>query len=214
MTMTIQTQVSSNGAATEATPALPAMIGGNPVAVTDKFRYLEGQPKQYRADAKAGNFNVNGGNPTMDSLSFIPMAWRFFEDDILQMGRKKWVEIFFVDEKNCVSAILFHGYSRDNLEKLARDLFYEDVTLSDVKIMARFVPRKNEKQKPAIVYHIARFEVDEVADPETVKDLHDFAESHKIFRVETLSDTCHLEAYHHFHLPALVPDREPGEAAA
>jgi hypothetical protein len=99
------------------------------------------------------------------------MAWRFFEDDILQMGRKKWVELFFVDEKNCVSAILFHGYSRDNLEKLARDLFYEDVTLSDVKITAKFVPKKNEKQKPAILYHIAEFEVEEVADPETLKDL-------------------------------------------
>ncbi len=212
--MTTQTQVSSNGAATEATPALPAIAGGNPLAVTGKFRYLEGQPRQYRADAKAGNFNVNGGNPTRDSLSFIPMAWRFFEDDILQMGRKKWVELFFVDEKNCVSAILFHGYSRDNLEKLARDLFYEDVTLSDVKITARFVAKKNEKQKPAIIYHIAGFEVDEVAGPETVKGLHDFAASHKIFRVETLSDTCLLEAYHHYHLPALVPGSEPGEAAA
>ncbi len=48
--MTTQTQVSSNGAATEATPALPAIAGGNPLAVTGKFRYLEGQPRQYRFD--------------------------------------------------------------------------------------------------------------------------------------------------------------------
>ena len=212
--MSTQAQNSSNGVAPEATPALPAVAGGNQETATSKFRYLEGQPKQYRADAKAGNFNVNGGNPIGDSLSFIPMAWRFFEDDILQMGRKKWVELFFVDEKNCVSAILFHGYSRDNLEKLARDLFYEDVTLSDVKITAKFVPKKNEKQKPAIVYHIADFEVEEVADPEKVKALVDFASSHKIFRIETLSDTCHLEAYHHYHLPALLSGNDTGEAAA
>jgi hypothetical protein len=41
------------------------------VVIKEGFRYLEGRPKQYRADAKAGNFNINGGTPTSQTLSFI-----------------------------------------------------------------------------------------------------------------------------------------------
>lgn len=117
------------------------------------------------------------------------------------MGKKKWVELFFVDDKNCVSAILFHGYSREHLEKLAQDLFYEDVTLADVVISARFVQKKNEKIKPAATYHIAQFEVEEVASVEKVKELNDFALENKIYRIETLSDTCEMQAYHNYFIP-------------
>jgi hypothetical protein len=130
------------------------------------------------------------------------MAWRFFEDDILQMGKKKWVELFFVDDKNCVSAILFHGYSREHLEKLAQDLFYEDVTLADIVITVKFTQKKNEKIKPAATYHIAEFELEELADPEKVKELHAFAQEHKIYRTETLTDTCQIQAFHNYHIPA------------
>jgi hypothetical protein len=102
------------------------------------------------------------------------------------MGSKKWVELFFVDDKNCVSAILFHGYSREHLEKLAQDLFYEDVTLSDIVLTVKFVQKKNEKIKPAATYHIAEFEVEEVVDAEKVKELQEYAAKHKIYRLETL----------------------------
>lgn len=169
---------------------------------TGNFRYLEGRPKQYRADAKAGNFNINGGSPVGETLSFTPIAWRFFEDDILQMGPKKWVELFFVDDKNCVSAILFHGYSREHLEKLAQDLFYEDVTLSDIVLTVKFVQKKNEKIKPAATYHIAEFEVEEIVDAEKVKELQSFAHRHKIYRLETLSETCRLQASHNYYIPS------------
>jgi hypothetical protein len=177
-----------------------------PASPTSGFRYLEGRPKQYRADAKAGNFNVNGGKPIGDTLSFTPLAWRFFEDDILQLGNKKWVELFFVDDKNCVSAILFHGYSREHLEKLAQDLFYDDITLSDIVLTVKFVQKKNEKIKPAATYHIAEFEVEEIVDMEKVKQLQSFANTHKIYRLETLSETCRLQACHNYHIP---PDLLP-----
>jgi hypothetical protein len=170
------------------------------------FRYLEGRPKQYRADAKGGNFNINGGKPVGDTLTFIPIAWRFFEDDILQMGMKKWVELFFVDDKNCVSAILFHGYSREHLEKLAQDLFYDDVTLSEVVLTVKFVQKKNEKIKPAATYHIAEFEVEEVADEQRVKELQDFARKYKIYRLETSSETCCMQAFHNYYIsPDMLP---------
>jgi hypothetical protein len=168
---------------------------------TRNFRYLEGRPRQYRADAKAGNFNINGGNSIGETLSFTPIAWRFFEDDILQMGSKKWVELFFVDDKKCVSAILFHGYSREHLEKLAQDLFYDDVTLSDVVLTVKFVQKKNEKIKPAATYHIAEFEVEEVVDAQKVRELQEFASKNKIYRLETLSETCLMQAFHNYYIP-------------
>jgi hypothetical protein len=201
--MKTASKVQANGQTEAQTTAAVETVPANEKAVDTKeqIRYLEGRPKQYRADAKGGNFNINGGTPIGDTLSFVPLAWRFFEDDILQMGKKKWVELFFIDDKNCVSAILFHGYSREHLEKLAQDLFYEDVTLSDVVISVRFVPKKNEKIKPAATYHIAEFEIEEVVSPEKVKELHAFAQANKIYRTETLTDTCELQAYHNYHFP-------------
>jgi hypothetical protein len=207
----IKVQPNGETAAHVTAALVPVSTDVTEVMDKEQIRYLEGRPKQYRADAKGGNFNINGGTPIGDTLSFVPLAWRFFEDDILQMGKKKWVELFFIDDKNCVSAILFHGYSREHLEKLAQDLFYEDVTLADVVVSVRFVQKKNEKIKPAATYHIAKFEIEEVVSPEKVKQLHAFAQANKIYRMETLTDTCELQAYHNYHFPQnfMQPAIEP-----
>ena len=50
------------------------------------------------------------------------------------MGRKTWAEFFFVDDKGAVCAVLFHGYSVENLYRLIEPLFYDDLTLADVKV--------------------------------------------------------------------------------
>ena len=34
------------------------------------------------------------------------------------MGRKLWAELFFADDKGAVCAVLFHGYSVENLCRL------------------------------------------------------------------------------------------------
>ena len=112
------------------------------------FKYLEGHPRQYRFDAKEGIFNINGteklGGPTNGrTLTFQPIAWRIFTDNILNMGTKNWAEIFFIDEKNCVSAVLFHGYSVDNIFRLIEPLFYDDLTLADVVITAVAEKKEN-----------------------------------------------------------------------
>jgi hypothetical protein len=82
---------------------------------------------------------------------------RIFEDDIMQMGRKKWAEIFFIDDKNCVCAILFHGWSVENLFKLIEPLYYDDLTLADVIITATARKKENTKISPKGVYYIGRF---------------------------------------------------------
>ena len=69
------------------------------VVQVSRFRYLPGHPRQVRFDAKAGQFNIGGTVPLGSSLSFIPLAWRIFQDDILNMGRKLWAEL---DRKSVV----------------------------------------------------------------------------------------------------------------
>lgn len=66
--------------------------------VIDKYLYIPGNPKQYRFDAKEGKFSIHydennrSGGPLEKlgySLSFQPIAWRIFSDDILGQGLKK-----------------------------------------------------------------------------------------------------------------------------
>ncbi|MDO1449829.1 hypothetical protein Q0590_26355 [Rhodocytophaga aerolata] len=198
-----ETNLEATGQAID--PSQGQTVASSEQAITavsrEDIRYLEGRPKQYRADAKAGQFTIHGTDPVGDTLRFTPIAWRFFEDDILQLGHKKWVELFFIDDKNCLSAILFHGYSREALEKLAQDLFYEDVTLSGVVLLARFIQKKNEKIKPAATYHIASFEIEELLSEDHRRELERYAGRQKIYRLETLSETCQLQAFYNYYLP-------------
>lgn len=168
------------------------------------FKYLEGHPRQYRFDAKEGVFNINGteklGGPSQGrSLTFQPIAWRIFTDNILNMGTKNWAELFFIDEKDCVSAVLFHGYSVDNIYRLIEPLFYDDLTLADVLITATAERKENTRIQPKGVYYIASFSY-KLADPVRTAELKAYAESHRIFRHETLTDIANIKtAYNYFN---------------
>lgn len=160
--------------------------------ITSRIKYLKGAPRQYRFDAKDGSFNINGEQKIGNTISFQPLAWRIFEDDILQMGKKKWVEIFFVDEKNCVSVILFHGFSVDNLMRLIEPLFYDDATLADVVVTVSTTKKENTKITPKGVYYIAEFSY-KPAEAEKVKMLAEFRADHPIYRTETLTDVADVK---------------------
>ncbi|MGA0557767.1 hypothetical protein ACO2Q8_14015 [Larkinella sp. VNQ87] len=176
------------------------------------FKYLEGHPRQYRFDAKEGIFNINGteklGGPANGrSLTFQPIAWRIFTDNILNMGTKNWAEIFFIDEKNCVSAVLFHGYSVDNIFRLIEPLFYDDLTLADVVITATAEKKENTKIQPKGVYYIATFSY-QLADPEQTKILKTFGQENRIFRQETLTDIANIKTAYNYYNPFNSPSEE------
>ncbi len=168
--------------------------------VVSKYKYLEGHPRQYRFDAKQGKFNINGQQELGDTLTFQPVAWRIFSDDILNMGRKNWAEVFFVDHKDCLSAILFHGYSVDNIYRLIEPLFYEDLSLADVVITATAERKENTKITPKGVYYIASFSY-QIADKAKTEQLEAFAKDHPIYRRETLTDTCEIRVAGGFYNP-------------
>lgn len=169
-------------------------------------KYLEGHPRQYRFDAKEGVFNINGVAKLGRSITFQPIAWRIFTDNILNMGTKNWAELFFVDDHNCVSALLFHGYSVDNIFRLIEPLYYDDLTLADVVITATAERKEYNRVSPKGVYYVASFSY-QVADPDHTAGLKEYAQTHKIFRHETLTDIANTKTAMNYYNPfAYVAD--------
>ncbi|GAB2777782.1 hypothetical protein HNQ93_001746 [Hymenobacter luteus] len=166
-----------------------------------RFRYLPGHPRQIRFDAKAGQFNINGTMPLGPSLSFIPLAWRIFQDDILNMGRKLWAELFYADEKGAICAVLFHGYSVENLYRLIEPLFYDDLTLADVVVKVQASRKETTKDGKKATYYIAEFSY-EPADSAEVQARRDFARDFPIWREETTTATADVRTSHGYRLPS------------
>jgi hypothetical protein len=168
--------------------------------VINKYKYLEGHPRQYRFDAKEGKFNINGTQKLGSSFSFQPIGWRIFKDNILGMGQKTWAEIFFTDEKNCVSTILFHGYSVEGIFKLIDPLYYDDLSLADVVITATASKRENTKITPKGVYYLAEFSYS-LAPKERTEELKAYALEINLYRQETISDLAEITACHNYFNP-------------
>lgn len=173
-------------------------VHGQPVSA---IKYLPGHPNQIRFDAKDGSFNRNGDARTsFKTLTFQPIAWRIFTDNILNMGTKNWAEMFFINDQNCLSAVLFHGFSVDNIFRLIEPLYYDDLTLADVIITATPEKKENTKIQPKGVYYIAEFAY-VMAKPEHTAMLADYAHDVKIFRQETLTDVANIKTAHMYFNP-------------
>jgi hypothetical protein len=169
-------------------------------STTRRYKYLEGHPRQYRFDAKEGVFNINGVEKLGRTLTFQPIAWRIFTDNILNMGTKNWAELFFIDDKNCVSAVLFHGYSVDNIFRLIEPLYYDDMTLADVVITAVAEKKENNKIQPKGVYYIATFSY-KLGDSARTAELKHYAQEVKVFRQETLTDIANIKTAYNYYNP-------------
>ncbi|GAA4033416.1 hypothetical protein GCM10022409_17150 [Hymenobacter glaciei] len=180
---------------------------------SNRFRYLPGHPRQVRFDAKAGQFNINGTVPLGSTLSFIPLAWRVFQDDILNMGRKLWAELFFADDKGAICAVLFHGYSVENLYRLIEPLFYDDLTLADVTVKVTAEKKQTTKDGKTATYYIAQFSY-EAADAAEVAARHDFARDFPIWRAETYTGNADVRIQHGYTVPAEDGPEPAAEAAA
>ena len=167
---------------------------------SNRFRYLPGHPRQVRFDAKAGQFNINGTVPLGSAISFIPLAWRIFQDDILNMGRKTWAELYFADEKGAVCAVLFHGYSVENLYRLIEPLFYDDLTLADVVVTVTAAKKETTKDGKKATYFIAEFSY-AAADPAEAQARKDFARDFELWRAETYTGLADVKLAQGYTVP-------------
>ncbi|SNR53007.1 hypothetical protein [Hymenobacter mucosus] len=179
------------------------------VVQVPRFRYLPGHPRQIRFDAKAGQFNIGGITPLGSAISFIPLAWRVFHDNILNMGRKLWAELFYADDKGAICAVLFHGYSVENLYRLIEPLFYDDLTLADVVVKVQAEKKETTKDGKKATYFIAQFSY-EAADPQEVAARRDFARDFPIWRKETHTSAADVRITHGYTAPA-EPEAAPEE---
>jgi len=169
--------------------------------VRSKYKYLEGHPRQYRFDAKEGTFAINGTENIGRTLTFQPFAWRIFNDSILNMGPKLWAELFFIDEKGCVSVVMFHGYSVDNIFRLIEPLYYDDRTLADVVVTVVAERKENNKIQPKGVYYIANFSYKIAQDAEKTDELKQLGHDVRIFRQETVTDVATLKTAFNYYNP-------------
>lgn len=169
------------------------------------FKYLQGMPKQYRFDGKAGGFNIIGlgADTKIETLVIQPIAYRFFEDDLMGMGHKQWVEIAFIDDAACVSVVMFHTHSRQSLEAKLEELFYAEKGLNEVKLEITCTMHKAEKVQGKPVFAIAQFKLLE-ADAAETKLLKTYAATKKIYRKATMTST----AVHTLVLNWFIPEVE------
>lgn len=182
------------------------------VSEVSTIKYLNGHPRQVRFDAKAGTFNIGGTVPLGNTLEFVPLAWRIFQDNILNMGRKTWAELYFVDEKRAVCAVLFHGYSVENIYRLIEPLFYDDLTLGQVKVKVTPEKKQTVKDGKTATYYIAGFSYS-AADPAEVELLRQYAEDVCIWREETYTGLASLKTSYGYEVPEEVEQPAQLEAA-
>ena len=171
-----------------------------------RYKYLEGHPKNYRFNAKEGVFTVNGTEKLGRSLTFQPIAWRVFTDSILGQPAKQWAELFFIDEQKCVSNLLFHGYSVDNLFRLIEPLYYDDLTLADVVLIVTAERKENNRIQPKGVYYIAQFRY-ELANKDLTKQRQEFASDNRIYRQDTHSDVARVKTARNYGLLPAKPQQ-------
>ncbi len=166
------------------------------IVLLPKYKYLPGAPKQYRFNGQNGQFNINGERILLDdkskpiaSFSIQPIAWRIFEENLFARGRKEcWAELFFIDESNCVSCIMVNNTTLEELRKLAEDLFYDDITLSDIVLTIKPEKAESEKEGQKRSWFIGRFSY-ELADKAKVAEYKEFAQDYPIYRRDTITET-------------------------
>jgi|GEM_PF-3879187 len=179
--------------------------------ISDIFRYIEGEPKQYRYNSQTGQFNIDGDKPVLDKsgkpvkeFTFQPFVFRIFEDGLFNRSREPWAELFFIDALNCVSSIMFNGTSLTELRGVIKKLIYEGtepLNLCDVVLTVR--PEKmTSKNDPTKSWFIGRFSY-QLANPESVQQLAEYAADCPIYRRDTLKHTAsYLSFSETFALPA------------
>lgn len=159
------------------------------------LKYRVGSPRPYRFDAGKGQVNREGQETITKSgepFSFIPVAGRFFNDNLFEMGRKKWAEMFFVNQNGILCSILFHTYTVDSLQEIESDLFYDDLQIQSVILTVKPEEKTSKKldeatQKP-MKYYIGKWSF-EPAKPEVLEAMKAMISNQDIYQRETFKPT-------------------------
>jgi hypothetical protein len=193
-------------------PLLPSLETNfiNPETGELQIKYRPGFPRHYRFDASRGLFSLSEMTITKkaEPLSFIPISYRIFKDDILGYGLKKWVEFFFINQLGHVCSLLFHGYSVENLERCTHDLFYDEVNLSEVILTVTPIEKtKKEGEGKGSKYFIAEFSY-KVLSNEQRNEINLLGEAINVWRADTLTGDSTMELSVNYKPPIQLIESE------
>lgn len=176
--------------------------------------FATGRPKQYRFNGQTGRFNLNGSIDKGVTLTILPVAWRIFTENLF--GRDKheeWAEVFFVDETNALSSIMFNNSSVNELFNLMEPLYYDGLNLSQVVLTITSEKKTNEKVQPKGTWYLAKFAY-APADPAVVDELRQYALAYPVYRTDTLTATAVYTVMSDTFAPGLqLPQAAPAELA-
>lgn len=176
--------------------------------ITSNYNYCVGSPIQYRFNGQSGSFNreeyiVGDENAVLikdrvqlgSTFTIIPIGFRFFEDELFlrkndetkELKREEWVELFFINDKNYVSSILFSNTSCRELKSLNAKLYYAKISLTQVEISINPVEKKHIKGE----YFVAKFKA-KPADGKLVIEYKEFSQDYPIFQENTIQQSATL----------------------
>ena len=104
-----------------------------------------------------------------------------------------------------------HGYSVENLYRLIEPLFYDDLTLADVKVKVSAEKKQTIKDEKTATYYIAQFSYTP-ADPAEVQALREFAEDVPVWREETYTGLAEIKTSAGYTVPQA--DEQPAQLEA
>lgn len=152
------------------------------VALEEGKMMMIANPRQYRADCKAGAFKIGSSDMLGKTLKLEPITAKLTEDQLFSYKPQKWVEVLFVDEHGLVSSILFKGESMDNFLEIYRQVVLNKRSMIATQITARMSPRAGKKG----AYFAVEFEI--AGDGKYTDDIQSFANDLPvgIFRLDSI----------------------------
>ena len=137
-------------------------------------------------------------------FSYIPIAYRIFNDEILNFPPRRWAEMLFVNQAGQVCAVLFHGFSVERLQAMLGDLYYEEVGLCELALTVTPEPRSNEHGS----YFVATFSY-QVLKSKQVETLNAIIDAlPPLYREETLTGDALIYTSKNYYLPETVDGEE------
>ena len=116
---------------------------------------LIGEPRQYRADCKAGAFKIGKNDLLGRSLKLEPIAAKMINDQLFTYEAQAWAEVLFVDESGIVSSLLFKGESLRNFLETYRKAVTASQKMNEVQLLAKMAERSNKHGQ----YYAVEFEI-------------------------------------------------------
>ena len=162
----------------------------------EKVRYIKGHPRQYRAKAKEGMFSLEGRENVGTTASIHVIAFRTFEGTLFNK-HNVWAELFFIDEQNNVSCLLFNSYSAKRFQDYQRDLFYQQLSIEQLITEISWEAKSSVlNDGTPVSYHIAKFTPGKELEPEVGVQLKQFTTNKQmIYREGTAPQEQSTETY-------------------